>query len=191
MRSEGKTTTSCNLALALASIAGGRRIALVELDLRKPAIGPDLGVDPPVGFEAVLAGQARLRDARLHTDQGGLDLFVVKSTVSNPLDLLSGTALPAALRELRRHYDIVLLDTPPVLPVPDVPLIQPHVDAILLVARSGVSRRHAFGASLEALDVSKVIGVFLNATGAVAGTRYYGYHAYGEEGRDGDARQRS
>jgi capsular exopolysaccharide synthesis family protein len=190
MRAEGKTTTCCNLALALASIAGGRRIALVEVDLRKPAIGADLGVEPPVGFESVLAGEARLREARLRTDQGALDLFVVKQTVDNPLDLLSGTALPAALRELRRHYDVVLLDTPPVLPVPDVPLIQPHVDALLLVARAGVCRRHAFRSTLEALDVPKVIGVFLNATGVRSEARYYGYYAYGDESRDESARTR-
>ena len=75
-RAEGKTTTSCNLALALASMAGGRRVAFLELDLRRPAASEELGVRARVGIEAVLAGEARLDECRLTTNLPDLDLFL-------------------------------------------------------------------------------------------------------------------
>ena len=182
-RGEGKTTTSANLALALASIAGGRRIALVDLDLRRPAVAESLGVQPQVGFEEVLRGDAALHEARNATQLSDLDLYLLGDNVRDPLELLSSPTLGATLRELGRQYDVAVIDTPPVLPVPDVPLIQPHVDAALVVARAGESRCGPFEDMLEAIDREKVLGVFLNQIAGVRKGRYYGYYTYD---RDGD-----
>ncbi|MCP5055830.1 MAG: CpsD/CapB family tyrosine-protein kinase [bacterium] len=176
-RSEGKTTTACNLALALSSIAGGRQIAFVELDIRRPSAAGELGVTPRVGIEAVLASDARLPEARLTTNLPDLDLYLASEPRDDALSLLSGPQLPPALRELGRQYDLVVIDSPPVLPVPDVPLILQHADAALVVARAGISRKHAFEETLQMLGREKLVGVFLNQSGSARTSRYYGYYS--------------
>ncbi len=177
-RAEGKTTTSCNLALALSSIAGGRQIAFVELDIRRPSASDELGVTPRVGIEQVLAGDARLAEARVTTTLPDLDLYLASQPREDALALHSGPHLPPTLRELGRQYDLVVIDSPPVLPVPDVPLILQHADAALLVARAGISRKHAFRDMLDVLGTEKLIGVFLNQSGTPRHSRYYGYYSY-------------
>ncbi|MBW2243288.1 MAG: CpsD/CapB family tyrosine-protein kinase [Deltaproteobacteria bacterium] len=176
-RSEGKTTTACNLALALSSIAGGRQIAFVELDIRRPSAATELGVTPRVGIEAVLAADARLPEARLTTNLPDLDLYLASQPRDDALALLSGPQLPPTLRELGRQYDLVVIDSPPVLPVPDVPLILQHADAALVVARAGISRKHAFEQTLEVLGREKLVGVFLNQSGSARQARHYGYYS--------------
>ena len=176
-RAEGKTTTSCNLALALASVAGGRQVALCELDLRRPAVSEELRVRPEVGIEELLAGSARLEDVRLRTNVPDLDLYLASQPAAAPLELLSAPALGAALRELGRRYDIVVIDSPPVLPVPDVPLILRHADAAVPVARMGITRRAAFQEMLTTLGNEKIVGCFLNQSGTPRHRRYYGYYA--------------
>jgi len=183
MRAEGKTTTACNLALAMASMAGGKRIALVEADLRRPSISSGMGVVPGVGFEAVLTGAAKLRDARTRTNIEGFDLFLVRNPVQEVMPLLSSTEFAAALRELGRQYDTVVVDTPPVLPVPDVPLIQVGADAIVIVARSGICRRQALREMLSVIQREKVIGAFLNDAGNPRRNRYYGDYTSDEDER--------
>lgn len=181
-RGEGKTTTACNLALALSSIAGGRQIAFLELDLRRPSAAEEFGVKPRVGIERVLAADARLPEARLTTDLPDLDLYLAGASCDDALTLLSGPLLPPTLRELGRQYDLVVIDSPPVLPVPDVPLILQHADAALIVARAGASRKHAVQDMLEVLGRDKLIGVFLNQSGLPRHNRYYGY--YNQEDAD-------
>jgi succinoglycan biosynthesis transport protein ExoP len=185
-RAEGKTTTSCNLALALASMAGGRRVALVELDLRRPSMADQLCVEVPIGFEAVLSGEATLAETRLPTQFSDLDLYPVKHHSRRALELLSSAELSAALRELVRRYDTVIVDSPPILPVPDVPLVLPLVDAAIVVARAGVSRSGAFAEALAALGEGKVIGTFLNAANPPRQKRYYGYESYQRDESEDD-----
>ena len=175
-RAEGKTTTACNLALALSSIAGGRQIAFVEFDLRRPSAADEFGVAPRVGIERVLAADTQLPEARLTTDLPDLDLYLASEPRDDALSLLSGPQMQPTLRELERLYDLVVIDSPPVLPVPDVPLILQHADAALLVACAGVSRKHAFRDMLEVLGRDKLVGVFLNQSDVPRHNRYYGYY---------------
>jgi capsular exopolysaccharide synthesis family protein len=175
VRSEGKTTTACNLALALASMASGRRAALIELDLRRPSAAKALGITPPVGIELVLAGRAQLEEARIRTQYGDLDLFAVGEAPADPLSLVSAPSTGQLLRELARQFDLLLIDSPPALPVPDIGLLMPHVDAALLVVRSGVSRISDIREALGLLDTEKLLGVFLNEGKSPVHRRYYGY----------------
>lgn len=175
-RGEGKTTTSCNLALAFASMASGRRIALVETDIRRPAVGAALGVSVGTGFERVLEGDLPLEEACVHTQFPELDLFAAGRPARNPLAAVSSIATGQVFRALAGQYDLVILDSPPVLPVPDVPLLLPHVDSVLLVARHGVSRRAALRDAIASLTPEKVIGVFLNEGRTPIHRRYEGYY---------------
>ncbi len=184
-RAEGKTTTSCNLALALASMAGGRQIALLELDVRRPSLAFELGVRPRAGIQQVLAGEIPLAEARLKTDVPDLDVYLATAPDPQPLDHLSGPAVGAVFRELTRRHDLVVVDSPPVLPVPDVPLILAHADAAVAVARAGVTRRAAFEAMLAMLGREKMVGVFLNQAGVPRHSRFYGYYSYDAATGDG------
>jgi len=162
LRDEGKTVTACNLALALATMAAGRRVALVGLDLRRPAVARGLGLPCDHGIEDVLAERIPLARARIPTDVADLDVYPVASPVADAHRLLAGRRLPDVMAELQRRYALVVCDAPPVLPVPDVPLIAPHVDACLLVARAGVTRRAGFRQMLTHISHSQILGTVLN-----------------------------
>lgn len=176
LRQEGKTTTACNLAFALASLSEERSIALVDCDLRRPAVARSLGITPSVGMETVFAGQAPLGAARIRTDLSGLDLYLVREAQRSPETFFGGPAFAAVLQVLEKRYDVVLMDTPPVLLVPDTPLMARHADAILVVARSGQTRVQSVKAMLDALPREKLIGTLLNQGQSPQHARQYGYY---------------
>jgi Mrp family chromosome partitioning ATPase len=170
---EGKTIAACNLALALATMAGERRIALVDLDLRRPSVCRALGGHPRVGFEDVISNRAPLDSACMRTDQPSLDVFPVVEPVPQAHELLGSPLVASALRELTSRYDTVVYDAPPVLPVPDVPLVMPYVGACVLVARAGETQRSAFLDMLALLPREKLIGTFLNEAAQPRHARQY------------------
>ena len=174
---EGKTTTSCNLALALASIAADRRIALVELDLRRPALARALGIESPPGVERVLKGELSVAEACVSTEVSSLDVYPVRDSDPRAYEQLARPSLGLLLDELSGSYDAVVCDTPPVVPVPDVALLAEHVGLCLIVARSGATRTAAFREMLDSLPRERVIGTFLNESSRRR-TSYdhYSYH---------------
>lgn len=173
-RQEGKTLTACNLALAMASLEADRQVALVDLDLRRPSVAKSLGIPVAHGIEHVLRGEIPSADARIATDIPALDVYAPSSPVHNAHALLSSVAFEELLRDLRERYSTVVIDTPPVLLVPDVPLIAGHVGATLFVARAGASRRNAMLDALRLLPREVLIGIFLNdARGGSRALRYY------------------
>ena len=164
LRGDGKTVTACNLAMALASIAAGKRIALLDLDLRNPSIARAIAAVPIAGVEEVFEGKRALGFIRIRTDVQSLDVLPVADPVPHAHELLARPEVGKVLQELESRYDLVVCDAPPVLPVPDVPLILPHVGACLLVAGAGSTRQSAFREMLELLPQEKLIGAFLNRT---------------------------
>jgi len=179
---DGKTTTACNLALAFASMTSERRVALVELDLRRPSIATALGFEQPeVGIEQVLLDDVPLASACLHCDDG-MDIHPVALPRDNAHEVLARPALGELIRTLARTYDIVVIDTPPVLPVPDVSLILPHVEACVTVARAGATPLSAFRAMLDLLPREKVVGAFLNNANRRKDFTQYDYHSVATKG---------
>jgi len=181
---EGKTLVACSLALALASMAGGRRIALVDLDLRRPNVARALDATPRVGLERILRGEPTLREARLRTDFSALDLYLVAGPVPRVHELLATTALPELIEALSKDYGTVVVDAPPTLIVPDVELIAPHVGACILVARAGMTRRTSFQEMLALLPEEKLIGTFLNEARLPRRAKDYHYYAAPDEAED-------
>ena len=173
LRGEGKTVTACNLALALASITAGKRIALLDLDLRSPSIARAIGAVSISGVEEVLEGQRALDFVRIRTDVPLLDVFPAGKPVPEAHELLARPEVGKVLRELESRYDLVVCDAPPVLPVPDVPLILPHVGACLLVAGAGSTQQSAFLEMLELLPREQIVGTFLNRTRSLRHPEYY------------------
>lgn len=176
-RSDGKTTVVCNFALAMASIASADRVALLELDLRRPRVADGLRVKPEVGIESVLAGDAPLESARLRTQFDSLDLFLARGPARNALELLSGPDVLSLFEALASSYRFVVVDTPPVLLVPDSPLLVPNLDACLFIVRRGRTRLAALANALDMLPEDKLLGVFINQIAAPVRSREYGYYA--------------
>ena len=162
LREEGKTTTSCNLALASASVGGGRRVALVDLDLRRPSLAKALEIRPHKGIDTVLAGHATLEEVKHATDLPSLDLYPVAHAMSQAHERIAGPTLGQVIQKLEAAYDLVVFDSPPVLLVPDVALLAPHVGGYVAVLRSRKTMRQAFTKLLEILPKEKMLGTFLN-----------------------------
>jgi len=183
VRSEGKTFTACNLALALASMAAGGRTALLELDVRRPSASYGLGVVPRIGIEEVITGAAALDAARIRTELPSLDLYLVREPPAQAHEIIALQSLEAIFCELGTRYDAVIVDSPPVLPVPDVSLILGHVDAYVAVVRAGSSRLKAARDMFEQLPRDKLLGVFVNDISMPRRSEQYGYYSAENEPR--------
>lgn len=179
LQGEGKTLVACNLALALASMAGESRVALVDLDLHHPSVAAAMGITPRAGVEEVLLGETKLRAVRVRTDIPELDLYPVARSVPRAHEILARPAFPALIDDLSGQYATVVCDCPPALLVPDVELIAPHVGACLLVAKAGVTRRLPFREAVAMLPRDNLIGTFLNFSSLSRHARGYSSYGYG------------
>jgi Mrp family chromosome partitioning ATPase len=180
LKGEGKTTVSTNLALALASIDPDRSVALVDFDLRGASIATVLGMQPTLGIESVLAGTHGLDDVVFATDVGGLDVYPVARPRRDAHALL-GRAAEGVIADLLDRYDYVIGDGPPVLPVPDTPLLAPLVGGCLVVVRSRQTRRSALRELMGLMPRATLLGVFLNDALDRKDRDAYGYYGRAPE----------
>ena len=180
---EGKTTTVANLGVVLAR--AGQRVVILCSDLRRPRIHDFFGLQNKVGFTSVLLGDVPL-DQALQPVLGEENLRLLASgpLPPNPSELLVSKRAARLFEELQEHTDLLLVDSPPVLPVTDAAALSAHVDAVLVVATSGTTTRKQFAQALELLDRVKapLIGTILNE---VRGRGQYGYaYQYGYYGAE-------
>ena len=186
---EGKTTVSCNLAIALASIAPECRVALIDLDLHRGRVSNVMDYSGKIGIEDVLRGDVSLSDACVETEFPALDFYPVWHPVQDAHGLLGGAA-ERTLQNIHARYDYVICDGPPVLPVPDVPLIAPHVGGCMVVAASGRSRHRAFRETLSLIPRGMTLGIFLNENPGAIRSRNYRYY-YGMEDEEAGGGRKS
>jgi Mrp family chromosome partitioning ATPase len=175
-RAEGKTTVACNVALAFASLSQGRVVALVDLDLRAPSVGAYLGLPKSRGTDDVLRERCSLDDVCVGIERPAIDVYPARVPEANAHELLVSPAFAALVSELERRYEVVVFDTPPMLLVPDAPVIVERLGAALAVSRSGRTRLKAFGKMLELLPPGKLIGTVLNEGVLPGATSQYGYY---------------
>ena len=160
VQGEGKTETSTNLAKVLAET--GARVLLVDADLRRPQVGARLGLDDELGLSDVLTGRADLNDVLLSVDD--LSVLTAGTVPPNPSELLGSEAMAELLALVEAHFEYVILDAPPLLPVTDAAVLSHQAGGAIVVARSGVARQNQLTealSTLEAADAS-VYGVVLN-----------------------------
>lgn len=174
---EGKTATLANLGAAFAQ--AGERVALLSCDLRRPRLGTFFGLEEKVGMTSVLLGRHTLEEA-LRPVPGHANLWALPSgeLPPNPAELLGGTAVRDLIARLRGTFDLVLIDSPPALPVTDTAVLSAAADATLLVAAAGQTRRGELARAAEQLHQVRaaVVGVVLNKVTKQAGYGYgYGY----------------
>jgi len=169
---EGKSTAAVNLAL-VSAMSVGRRVILVDCDLRRPRIHGSLGLRPEYGIAEVLNEQVPLASAICKVDGCSLEVLPVRGTPSNPSELLASSRMRALLEELAQSYDEVLLDTPPTLSLPDAKTLSEIVDGVLLVVRADETPAEDVEAALDVLDRRRLLGIVLN--GAESDAHRYGY----------------
>jgi capsular exopolysaccharide synthesis family protein len=178
---EGKSTTACNLAIALAQT--GIRVALVEGDLRRPRVAEYLGLERSVGLTTVLVGRVTLEAGLQQAPTPGLDVLTSGTLPPNPSEILQTGAMSAVVADLREAYDVVLIDAPPLLPVTDAALLASISDGALLVVRHGDTGRDAVTGAVGRLQSvgARLLGTVLTMAPVKELTRYgYGY-GYGPE----------
>ncbi|WP_189822339.1 polysaccharide biosynthesis tyrosine autokinase [Streptomyces finlayi] len=179
---EGKTSTAVNLAAAL--VLDGRRVCLVDADLRRPRLADGLGLVADAGLTTVLIGQAEIEDV-LQCGPGGLQVLTSGPVPPNPVELLASDRMGAVLRELGERFDTVVVDTAPVLPVADTVGLALHVDGVVLVVRARkTGRDQAAGAAAALRGVgATLIGAVLSMTQDRRGVgSYSSYHSYSPVG---------
>jgi polysaccharide biosynthesis transport protein len=176
---DGKTTLAANLATSIAT--SGKRTLLIDADFRRPRVHKVFGLEDVAGLSEVMSGSVELSDAILDTPIENLSVLVCGKRPANPAELLTSNKFQELLEVLREKYELVIVDTPPVLAVTDPLAVAPRVDGVLLVIRLSKSARNAAHKALEALETlgTNVLGVVVNGVGG--GSRYgsYGYSSYG------------
>jgi capsular exopolysaccharide synthesis family protein len=171
---EGKTVAAVNFALVNA-MSVGRRVLLVDCDLRNPKVHSALSLSPEVGLAEVLSDRASLAEAVTKLDGTNLEVLAVRGQPANPAELLASERMKALIAEAAGSYDRVILDTPPVLAVPDAKSVSDLADAILLVVQAGSTAASDVAAALDMLERRRVLGVVLNGVEDASGR--YGYYA--------------
>jgi capsular exopolysaccharide synthesis family protein len=176
MEAEGKTTTAINLAAALAET--GKRVVLVDADLRRPQVNHRTGRMGDIGFTNYLKGDGRMADLLQATDTEGLWVLASGPQPPNPAELLGSKRAGQGVAELTAEFDYVIIDTPPLLPVTDAAVMAQWADGVLLVARSNQSRLPEIGAAVDQVAAvqTPLIGVVLTDVPSRGGAYKYGYY---------------
>jgi capsular exopolysaccharide synthesis family protein len=170
---EGKTVTSINVGYTLAKDFG-RRVLLIDGDLKRPSLWRYMGSKPSAGLSDVLANQQSPEAVVRSLGHEQLAVIEAGLTPMNPTRVWKSNAMKQLLAHFEQHYDYLILDTPPVLTVVDATLIADVVDGVIVVVRSGATPKSALQKALGLLPRPKLVGTVLN--GATVPRSDYYYH---------------
>lgn len=172
---EGKSTTAANLAVVFAQ--QGKRVLLVDADLRKPTVHYTFGLANSSGLSSVLTRQSELAEAVNTTDVEHLHVLTSGPIPPNPAELLSSRAMSHFFENVKEEYDMIIFDTPPVNAVTDGQILAHQCDGTLLVVSSGRTEIDTVTKAKELLIAAKarILGVVLNNKKA-KDTQYYYYY---------------
>lgn len=161
-RGEGKTTTALNLAVAYTQI--GKRVILIDADLRNPSIHLTFGEDNSRGLTSFLTKQSAANEIIKETYVENLSIIMSGPIPPNPSELLASKQLNSLLDELKMSYDLIIVDTPPILTLTDAKIMAAKCDGVLLVVEYGKVKRNVAQQVKEELMLSKakLMGVVLN-----------------------------
>ena len=168
---EGKTVSAVNLAMNLAA-SGRKKVLLVDADLRKCDLAKGVGVAPVPGLTEHLARSAALKEILRETGTPGLWFVPGGMRISAPWEYLSGGWFRTFLKETRDRFDLVVLDTPPVIPVSDTHALRDLVDGFVLVYRLGFTPHPLFKQAMDDIGEKKMLGIVLNGVKRQS-ERYY------------------
>lgn len=173
---EGKSTTTANLAVVFAQ--QGKRVLLIDADLRKPTVHYTFGITNTFGLTNVLTRQMELKDAIKTTNEELLHVLPSGPIPPNPAELLSSRGMKEFFEEAKDAYDMIIFDTPPVLAVTDAQILSNQCDGTVLVISSGRTEIEAAAKTKELLEAAngKILGVVLNNKKMSKNNNYYYYY---------------
>ncbi|GAB1793256.1 CpsD/CapB family tyrosine-protein kinase [Priestia megaterium] len=171
---EGKSTVAANLAIVFAQ--QGKRILLIDSDLRKPTVHYTFRIENLIGLSNILTRQSSLEKAVKTTRQENLWVLTSGPIPPNPAELLSSSNMSALLEQVKNEYDFVIFDSPPVLNVTDAQILSNSTDGVILVISSGKTQKDSGKKAKELLEnaKAKILGVVLNNK-EVQDNQYYYY----------------
>ncbi len=174
---DGKTTLTANLAIAMAQ--SGKRVLLIDADIRKPRLHKQFGIADGTGLSLVLAGEVEAAEAICGSGVPNLWILPCGPLPPNPAELLTSPRFKEFLDQVRDQYDFVLVDTPPLLAVTDPSVVAPRVDGVLLVIRVSKNGRPQAERAKEILSTlgANILGVVVNGLDQHA-EAMYGFQHY-------------
>ncbi len=176
---EGKTTISSNLAVVLAQ--GEKKSVLIDADMRRPTVHEKFGLMNRMGLSSLFVRSLENIPAAIQSASvAGLAIITSGSLPPNPAELLTSRRMKDILDRLNQEYDLIVIDTPPVLTVTDAVALAPELDGVIIVARPGMTKLSALRQTLEQLQTvgARVLGVVLNQVDPRSRKYGYYYHRY-------------
>ncbi|MBO9130033.1 CpsD/CapB family tyrosine-protein kinase [Bacillus sp. 165] len=172
---EGKTTTTANLAVVFAQ--QGKKVLLVDTDLRKPSLHEMFRTDNILGLTSILSKQGTLEKCIRKTEDANLHFLPCGAIPPNPAELLGSAAMKDFIEKAQSQYDLVIFDTPPVLAVTDAQVMANQCDSIVMVVRSGQTEKEQALKAKALLENAKgkLLGVVLNDKKQKESEYYYYY----------------
>lgn len=188
---EGKTLVAVNLASSMAQ--SGCRTLVIDADMRRPRIHQTLGIENEAGLANILSGVSSPEAVIRRTCIENLDVITAGPTPPNPAELLGSKLMTGILDGLRKHYEHIIIDTPPVTAVTDATILSQYSDGVVVISKAFVTPKELVRTAIETLQKvnSKIFGVVLNSVNMdKEGAYYYQYSYYYYYG-DGDKKKRS
>ncbi len=175
---EGKTSTILNLAWAIAQ-SKEKRVLVIDGDLRRPSVSSYLGLDFELGFGEVINEVSEALPSIVRVADSSLYILSSGRESAQPAESLSKERVGETLNELRKYFDYILIDAPPVVAFADARLLANHADAVIIVVRAGLAGHSTVERAIEALPSNRILGVVLNGADQMSEVGYYGYYGYG------------
>ncbi|MBW8732042.1 MAG: polysaccharide biosynthesis tyrosine autokinase, partial [Terrabacter sp.] len=183
---EGKTTTTVNLAMAMAD--AGSKVLLIDGDLRNPLVASTMGLDGSFGLTTLLLGQADPEDVVQRWRETTLHVLPAGPVPPNPSELLGSEPMEVLFGKLSHDYDFILVDSPPVVPVIDAVLINKLTHGLIMVVGAERTKKRDLASAVQSLETvdAPVAGFALNMVSSGSSTAHrYGYYGYN---RDADVK---
>jgi protein-tyrosine kinase len=172
---EGKTLTTLNLALCCARLEA-LRVLVVDADLRSRGLTRLIGDPPAPGLAQVLSGQSQLQNSILPSNHPNLDVLAAGSPVASPAELFTGSAWKDLIGWCSSNYKLILVDSPPIIPLTDFELIVGGCDAILTVVRAHTTQREILRRVASHVDSKKFLGIIFNGAQNHSNNVYHKYY---------------
>lgn len=171
---EGKTTVAGNLALVLAQ--GESKVLLVDCDMRRPSMHKRFKITNTYGISDLLVGKQKFEEASYKYNDN-LTILPGGKIPPNPAEMLASKAMTAFLEEMKKHFDYIVLDTPPLQAVSDAQILSTKVDGSIIVVRAGVTKKDAVNNAVSIIKKvnGDIIGTVLNAAENKKDKYYYYY----------------
>ncbi len=179
---EGKSTSAVNIAISFSQL--GKKILLIDSDLRKPSVHKKLHVTNTKGFSNVLVGFCTFEEA-VNEINPNLDVLTAGSVPPNPSEILASTAVDRLFDTLKAKYDYIILDTPPLNIVTDAVVLAPKTSGMVIVIKDAATGHDEFKSAISAVEFAnaRVLGVILNSVNPKKSGKYkykykYRYASY-------------